>query len=134
MAKFLICTSSRLPIAFYRWAPAFQNDWAARADWCVKPPKEANHPPVVKLNHSQDLKAKPGQTVSLAADATDPDGDKIAYLWWQYREPGTYPSAVKLSNANKTTASFVAPENANPGQTVHIICEAISFIVGADSH
>ena len=33
----------------WRWSDAFQNDFAARADWCVKSYEEANHPPVVKL-------------------------------------------------------------------------------------
>ncbi|MEZ6072780.1 MAG: DUF1593 domain-containing protein [Pirellulales bacterium] len=29
----------------WRWAADFQNDWAARADWCVKPRSAANHTP-----------------------------------------------------------------------------------------
>jgi len=28
----------------WRWVDAFQNDFAARADWCVKPFEDANHP------------------------------------------------------------------------------------------
>jgi len=30
----------------WRWSEAFQNDWAARADWCVKSYEEANHNPM----------------------------------------------------------------------------------------
>ena len=33
----------------WRWLAAIQNDFAVRADWCVKPYAEANHPPVVAL-------------------------------------------------------------------------------------
>ena len=33
----------------WRWAEAFQNDWAARSGWCVKPWREANHAPIVNL-------------------------------------------------------------------------------------
>ena len=33
----------------YRWRPAFQADFAARLDWCVKPFEKANHPPVVRI-------------------------------------------------------------------------------------
>jgi hypothetical protein len=108
----------------WRWAQAFQNDWAARADWCVKSYKEANHPPVVKLSSKLDLKAKPGQTVKLNAKGTnDPDGDKLTYKWWQYKEPGSYKSTVNIKNANEQQVSFVVPGNAKKGQTIHIICE-----------
>ena len=36
----------------YQWADVFQNDFASRADWCVKSYKEANHPPIVVLKQS----------------------------------------------------------------------------------
>ena len=36
-------------VAVYRWRPAFQADFQARLDWCVKPYSEANHPPVVRI-------------------------------------------------------------------------------------
>ena len=29
----------------WQWTEALQNDFASRADWCVKPNNEANHPP-----------------------------------------------------------------------------------------
>jgi hypothetical protein len=32
-----------------RWLETLQNDFAARADWCVKDVKNANHPPKVIL-------------------------------------------------------------------------------------
>ena len=108
----------------WRWAQAFQNDWAARADWCVKSYKKANHPPEVKLSSKLDLKAKSGRTVQLNAKGTkDPDDDKLTYKWWQYKEPGTYKGTVNIKNANKQQASFVVPGNAKKGQTIHIICE-----------
>jgi hypothetical protein len=107
----------------WRWAEAFQNDWAARADWCVKDYDHANHPPAVKLTHKLDLKAKKGQTVRLSARGNDPDGDKLTYKWWQYKEPGSYKGTVNISNANRQRASFVVPADVKKGQTVHIICE-----------
>ena len=33
----------------WRWSEAFQNDWAARADWCVQDVGHANHPPQAKV-------------------------------------------------------------------------------------
>jgi len=110
----------------FRWRQAFQNDFAARMDWCVKSFEEANHPPVVKLDHQLNLKVKKGQTVKLSANGTtDPDGNTLNYKWWQYKEPGSYKGTVNIKNANKQQASFVVPDNAKKGQTIHIICEVI---------
>ena len=33
----------------YRWRPAFQADFRARLDWCIRPYEQANHPPVVRI-------------------------------------------------------------------------------------
>ena len=46
-----------------------------------------------------------------------------SYKWWQYKEPGSYSSAVKIRNATKQRASFAVPADIKKGQTVHIICE-----------
>ena len=32
----------------WRWRSAYQNDFAARMDWTIKPYAEANHPPVAQ--------------------------------------------------------------------------------------
>jgi hypothetical protein len=86
----------------WRWTAALQNDFAARADWCVKSYKNANHPPVVVLHHAANLKAKPGETVTLSAEGTsDPDGDTLHYRWWQYPETDTYKGAVEIKGAEK---------------------------------
>lgn len=108
----------------WRWTDAMQNDFAGRADWCVKSYEEANHPPVVKLGHAADLEVSQGQTVKLSAQGTsDPDGDSLAYRWWQYQEPGSYTGTIQIQNENMQEASFVVPEDATAGQTIHVICE-----------
>ena len=108
----------------WRWIDAFQNDFAARADWCVKSYAQANHPPIVKLAHALDLKVRPGQKVSLSAKGTiDPDGDTLTYRWWQYREADSCEGAVDIANAGKQDASFTVPTNGGKGRTIHIICE-----------
>lgn len=74
----------------WRWRAAYQNDFAARMDWTIKPYNQANHPPVVKLDHPAYLQARPGQRVDLSATATtDPDGDSLSFEWFCYEEPGT---------------------------------------------
>ena len=108
----------------WMWSEVMQNDFAARADWCVKPYKEANHPPKVKLANALDLKARAGETIKLNAKGTsDPDGDKLSYRWWQYVDPGTYKGNFEIKGSDKQFASFVIPANAVKGQTIHIICE-----------
>ncbi|GHB84580.1 DUF1593 domain-containing protein [Persicitalea jodogahamensis] len=108
----------------WRWTEALQNDFASRADWCVKPYAEANHPPVVVLTNPLDLKARPGAKVNLSAKGTtDPDGDQLNYRWWQYQEADSYEGAVKIANSEKQAASFKVPGDATKGKTIHIICE-----------
>ncbi len=108
----------------WRWFDAIQNDFAARADWCVKPYDQANHAPIVKLTHALDLTVRPGQQVSLSAEGTtDPDGDALTYRWWQYQEADTYEGAIDVVNAGKQDASFTVPGDAGEGKTIHVICE-----------
>ena len=108
----------------WRWAEAFQNDWAARADWCVKDYDQANHPPVVKLDGPLDMKVAPGATVRLsAADSSDPDGDELQFNWWLYREAGTHLGQVSLSYNRGGAATVTTSGAASAGQTLHIICE-----------
>ena len=51
----------------WRWRTAFQNDFAARMDWCTKSFAEANHAPVPALTHDRKLTAKSGEMIVLDA-------------------------------------------------------------------
>lgn len=111
------------PHSILRWAIDFQNDWAARADWCVTPFAGANHPPIVSLKTAGNIKAKPGERVMLAASANDPDGDRLSYHWWQYEQAGTCPAQVTIDDASKPDVTIRIPDNASSGETLHLICE-----------
>ncbi len=106
-----------------RWISVLQNDFAARANWCVKEFAETNHAPVVMLNHSDRLEAKPGTKITLSSTATDPDGNSLSYSWWQYREAGSYKGEVQIAGNDKNEASLIVPADAVKGQTIHIILE-----------
>jgi hypothetical protein len=107
-----------------RWMDALQNDFAARADWCVKSYEEANHQPIVKLNNDLDLNAAPGSTIQLSAKGTkDPDGDELTYNWWFHEEASNYNGIIEVLNNDQIDASFIVPENATSGNSIHIICE-----------
>jgi hypothetical protein len=112
----------------WRWRPAFQADFAARALWCVKPVREANHEPVPVLNGDRTLAAvrltaRPGAVVTLsAAGSSDPDGDRLAYRWFVYPEAGTYGKAVPVADPMAETASLTVPADA-AGKTIHVVLE-----------
>lgn len=106
-----------------RWIPALQNDFAARADWCVMRYEEANHPPKVTLRHAENLVVKPGEQVQLSGAATDPDADQLSFRWWSYAEAGTYKGDIKIRKAENKQASFRVPADAQNGDSIHLILE-----------
>jgi len=83
-------------VTIWRWRDDFQNDFAARMDWCVKSYKDANHPPIVKIkgdtSDSKDVyrvTVRSGTGLSLdAGQSFDPDGDHLSFLWLDYSEAG----------------------------------------------
>ena len=98
-------------VTIWRWREAFQNDFAARMDWTIKPYDQANHPPKLRLAHPNSLTAKAGDRVTLSArPSSDPDGDQLSYRWFHYGEPGTFSvssartgASITIENANRRT-------------------------------
>lgn len=82
-----------------RWFDDIQNDFAARADWCIADKYEdANHAPTVTVKEGIDLTAAAGEKVTLTASAVDPDGDDISFKWWRYSEADTYEDSKVEKN------------------------------------
>ncbi|MEN3324733.1 nucleoside hydrolase-like domain-containing protein [Mariniflexile soesokkakense] len=107
-----------------RWADVVQNDFAARADWCVKSYDEANHAPIVKIKNGIDLTVKPGDKIKLNAKGTyDPDGDTLNYSWWHYGEADIYGGNIEILNIDGQKTKLTVPKDAKKGDTIHIICE-----------
>jgi hypothetical protein len=89
----------------WRWRTAFQHDFAARMDWTIKAPRDANHNPeaIVDLpwlpasagrrNAGKApvlVDATVGRPVVLdASPSTDPDGNRLTFRWFYYPEAGT---------------------------------------------
>jgi len=115
----------------WRWREAFQNDFAARMDWCVQSYEEANHPPEVKVTGEQEITITVGEELTLDASASsDPDGDKLEYHWFLYPEAGNYwkrswRSFIELENTDQTKLQIKIPAIAkfSPPQTTHIILQ-----------
>lgn len=116
----------------WRWRVAYQNDFAARMDWTIKPYAQANHPPVPKLATPAEITAQPGQRVDLSAEgSSDPDGDALSYEWFCYAEAGTLGISsarsgqpLEIKDADLAKAWFTVPNSRvmPPGTgTLHII-------------
>lgn len=114
-----------------RWVDVIQNDFAARADWCVNDYENANHAPIVNAITAADILAAKGEEVTLAAYVVDPDGDQVIYKWWQYKEAGSYDGEVALHSHDpsndgypqRPSSCFTVPQDAEAGDTIHIILE-----------
>lgn len=111
--------------SIYRWIPAYQHDWAARADWCVSAAfEQANHPPLVALDCDEKLLKSAGSQITISAAASsDPDGDTLHFKWWVYSEVGTYAGQVDLQATDGEQISFKLPADMSSGDTIHLICE-----------
>lgn len=123
-------------------------DWCLSAD-----EKDVNHSPTVSVKQGIDLDASAGETITLTAEGEDIDNDKLSYNWWRYFEADTYKDSevttkaevestgglqidikrklgenekvdtIKIKNANKEEMSFVVPEDAKKGDTIHMVVE-----------
>lgn len=115
-------------VTIWRWREAYQNDFAARMDWTIRPFAQANHPPVARLNHPDRLNARAGERVNLSAEgSSDPDGNSLSYEWIYYGEPSSIPisnsrspMALAIQDLDKPNAWFSAPDVAKP-ETIHVV-------------
>jgi hypothetical protein len=108
----------------YRWRAAFQADFQARLDWCIKPYAEANHPPEVRIAGDRERKVEAGAGVTLDAGGTiDPDGNEVDFSW------SVYPTTPEMSRRvviegrdTRNPRVVIAPESA--GKTIPILLSA----------
>ncbi|MEZ5070812.1 MAG: DUF1593 domain-containing protein [Bacteroidales bacterium] len=111
-------------VTLWRWRDDFQNDFAARMDWCQKTYEEANHPPVPALGHPDDLTVHSGDIFSLDASGTmDPDGDNLSYWWFRYPEAGSPDVQVSFMpySENLYNVHTIRAPEVKEACTVHFI-------------
>lgn len=103
----------------WRWAGDFQNDFGARADWCVKPYDQANHAPEQTPKESVTFGfIRPGETKELEVlGISDPDGDELSYHWWVYDGPSGDTKGIIIKDADKKKATIVFPKDLQKGKT-----------------
>ncbi|MFN8240155.1 MAG: DUF1593 domain-containing protein [Bacteroidales bacterium] len=104
--------------------PAAQNDFAARMKWSVTSQySKANHEPVVKIEGPLLVLVHPGDKIRLNGSVTDPDGDQVSVIWWQFRV-GTFSGKLSLTNQLTNSVSLTVPKDAKQGETIHLVFEA----------
>ena len=98
-------------VALWRWRDDFQNDFATRIRWTTQPFDKANHAPLPRLAHPDQVNVRSGQVFTLSALGTiDPDGDSLSYLWFHYPEAGTWHELINpLQSPNIYFANYKAP-------------------------
>ncbi len=113
---------SGFKLTIWRWRDDFQNDFAARMDWCTMSYKDANHAPAIVLTHPDEIYVKAGEDFTLDAfETNDPDGDSFSFLWFNYQEAGTYSESIQVNGAeNVHKADFTAPM-VEENVTAHVI-------------
>jgi hypothetical protein len=107
------------------FTPAAQKALAARLLWSVTPSyRSANHEPRVRVLGEAVRTARPGETIQLAAETSDPDGNAVTVTWWRWKDADTYPGVVTIANATSLAASVQVPADARPGETIQLVLEA----------
>ncbi len=109
-------------VSLWRWRDDFQNDFAARMDWCFMSFEEANHPPVFASESPEHITVRSGEKFSLAAGkVTDPDGDNLSYLWFHYPEAGSYKKQIRIDSAENLKTVYVVAPSVGKEETAHFI-------------
>lgn len=95
---------------------AYQEDFAARAQWCAHDPAACSHPAHV-VETTADRSATAGERVDLTATIVDPDGKGFDVHWDVAVDPSSYAGAQDLSLWQECTVdtAFIVPADARPG-------------------
>jgi hypothetical protein len=122
----LMVTSDQATI--WRWREQYQNDFAARMNWCIATDyTNANHNPVAVLNGDRTknilaISATNGAMVALSAEGTsDPDGNALRATWWIYPEAGNISGAT-LTTTNALKTEVHLPQIKRVGK-LHVILQ-----------
>ena len=114
-------TFSDNKVTLWRWRDDFQNDFAARMDWCTRSYEEANHAPVPILGHPEEITVNSGEGFGLdASGSNDPDGDSLSFLWFHYPEAGSYRDPITIS-AENSHGVWVEGVEVEKDETAHFI-------------
>lgn len=95
---------------------AYQEDFAARAQWCASGPEECSHPVHIE-NVTADCAARAGACVELKAQVIDPDGAGFDAEWTVSTHSGSYRGTEDLASwrVRRVQGTFIVPADAQAG-------------------
>lgn len=95
---------------------AYQEDFAARAQWCASEPGECSHPARIE-DVTEDRAASAGECIGLRARVVDPDGVGFDAEWTVSPHSGSYRGIEDLAGwrARMVQGAFTVPADAQPG-------------------
>lgn len=98
---------------------AYQEDFAARAQWCAHGPETCSHPARV-TDMTKDHTVIPGETVKLTATVDDSDGCGFVVSWGVALDSSIYRGSQNLSLWRKCDliTTFTVPHDALPGNRI----------------
>lgn len=101
---------------------AYQEDFAARAQWCAHEPAVCNHAPVIEAA-TPDTTVAPGAAVKVGAWVSDPDGDMLFCCWTADTLSSTYHGDQDLAKwrATGARARFTVPSDAASGDRIVLV-------------
>lgn len=106
--------------AVHRWRRDFQNEMESRLDWCIKAPREANHPPTVRLKGPAARRVRRGESVRLdATGSKDIDGHALTFEWTVYPLPQKIP--LRIETTGKGKAIFRVPDEGDLPQFIPVL-------------
>ncbi|MGZ5247847.1 MAG: nucleoside hydrolase-like domain-containing protein [Flavitalea sp.] len=123
---FTTCTVDKKEIE--RWIPDVKNSFLNRLQYSIKNPEDVNHEPIAIVNGEAgnkiiNISAKPGRKIKLdASGSKDPDGDKISYRWFYYKEAGNYSGEFVIQNPASPVQNFKIPKDMGD-KKIHVVLE-----------
>lgn len=116
---------SHLTESMWPYVADIQRDFAARAAWASADSFEkGEHAPSLLIKEGVDLTAEAGQTISLHAEASSPDGTAVRTAFRVYSDASAAWAADMPLNVQGDTAVFTIPGRAVAGDRLHIIVKA----------
>lgn len=111
-----------------RWIPDAKNSFLNRLQYTMLPPEKVNHEPMAVINgiagnKVMRISSQPGKEITLnASKSTDPDGDKLSFRWFYYKEASSYPGEFVIADAASPKQVLKLPDNIQDKE-IHVVLE-----------
>lgn len=116
---------SHLTESMWPYVADIQRDFAARVAWASADTYEkGEHAPLLHVLEGTDLEVTSGQTVTLHAQASSPDGVSVRTAFRVYADASAQWAGEVSLNVQDGAAVFTVPTQAVSGDMLHIVVKA----------